>query len=277
MPWIPVQDGLKQLRESRGWSILDLAEACEVSKRQLEQIESKKNPPSFIKPATVDAICQAFGLDLREWETWAVRDRWVVWRPHARRAESDDSAVLGLGLVGTLEARAKVERDLELHDRRVQTSRGLLPLLGLDWMSKVLTKAQPFDGKLFVVTGIVHQQSRMPSSSARVLGSEPRRDFPDLAHGRQAASPIRHGLRDEGRREQPIDGIARDDHARDDDCAGGLRAAQRPLAGIHGLRRQQPHAGKEIRLRDRGNHLDRRRACAGRSQFPPPVATSLTV
>src|SRR5262249_43495891 len=130
MPWIPVEDGLKRLRESRGWSTLDLVEASGVSKRQLEQIESKKEPPTFIKPATVDAICQAFALDLRDWENWAPRDRWVAWKPHTR-AEVDDSAVLGLRVVGTLEARAKMERDLGLHDQTVQTSRGPLPLLGL--------------------------------------------------------------------------------------------------------------------------------------------------
>ncbi len=172
MPWIPVQDGLKRLRESRGWSIADLVEACDVSKRQTEQIESKTKPPSFIKPATVDAICQAFGLDLREWESWSARDRWVVWEPHTRRP-ADDSAALSLGVVGTIDGRAKMERDLKLHDLSVETARGQLPLLGLDWMSKVLTKPKLYEGKAFVVSGVVHQHSRMPSSTASVLRSDP--------------------------------------------------------------------------------------------------------
>src|SRR5262249_39507667 len=72
-----------------------------------------------------------------------------------------------------LASRAKIEREMELHDQSVDTPRGLLPLLGLDLVSKCFTKPKAFEGRLFVAVGIVLQHAGLPSSNARKLGSNP--------------------------------------------------------------------------------------------------------
>jgi len=159
------------MRESRGWSVLDLVDKTDVSERQLQALESRK-PPSFVRADTADKISAAFGLKLTEWKNWKSDDRWILWVPHSR-SDDLDADDPNLPPVGTLPQRAKMERDLGLHEQMIETPDGALDLLGLDRMHKCFSIPKAFEGHRFLVIGRVDQHASLPSSAARVLGAHP--------------------------------------------------------------------------------------------------------
>lgn len=162
-------DGVRKMREGRGWSLQDLEDNCGVSIRSLTKLESR-TPPEYVKPHNAETISLAFGYKLTEYKHWPAEAKWIVWRAKRERHRSDGD-VPQLAAVGTLGKCARSERDLNLHAVTIQTSDGPFELLGLERLEKALTMSKAHAGKVFAVAGNIDQHAPMPSSVSRRLGS----------------------------------------------------------------------------------------------------------
>jgi hypothetical protein len=171
MPWVPVKHALRKLREARGWSLKELEDESGVTVRSLTALEARK-PPSFVKPENAEAISLAFDLDLKKYDDWPPKARWIVWKATRDGGGGDDDTAQ-LPVHGTLSKASQIERELGLHATTIQTSEGPAALLGLDRLNKALTLPKAHADQVFAVCGKVDQHKGMPSSVSKRLGVAP--------------------------------------------------------------------------------------------------------
>ena len=174
MAW-KIQNGvLKRLREMRGMSVTKLAAKAKISDTQIRSYESDR-PPSEVRPENAEAVSTALGLGkLLTWEEWPDADRWIEWNDPEGTTKIEGGDGREVSPFGTLAARARKERKLKLHGKKVVMPSGKsVELLSLTNLECLLTAPKKYDGCEFAIVGKVDQQTSLPSSTAKVLGADP--------------------------------------------------------------------------------------------------------
>jgi len=182
MPWKPIKGALRRAREARGWTGPILAARSEVSLRQIRNLESD-DPPEWYRIITLDKLTVALHRQKEHlaqyWETTTSGPSLARGGPGYEPAapgdpelEQDGAAVAGLPPLGTLSARARLERQLGLQDLKLCTRSGTCDLLGLDKFKRVFSRPKAHDCKQFAVQGTIDDYMGISSAQARVLDAE---------------------------------------------------------------------------------------------------------
>jgi transcriptional regulator with XRE-family HTH domain len=179
VPWLPRPDELRRLRERLAWSAELLALKAGVSDRAIRAIESAR-PPKTVRASTVAALAKALGSAPEALATWvshattasAATTTMATATPPLPRAP-DDGETASAGLPSsTLAQRARLERQLGRHARRVTTPSGEYPLLGPDRLNRLYTHFKDYEGERFAVVGRIEDHRGMPAPAATVLATE---------------------------------------------------------------------------------------------------------
>jgi transcriptional regulator with XRE-family HTH domain len=171
VPYVPVKHALRKVRERLGMTVADLADKSGVSEKMIHKYESRE-PPSFVRADNAALIADALGLNLRVYDTWASRDKWIEWLSH-RGSDDVSSSEPHVHQVTTLARYAKLEKDLGLHAVTLQTSAGPGDLLGQYRQHKVFNVPKFYEKHVFVVVGKVDALQTLNSSAAKKIGAAP--------------------------------------------------------------------------------------------------------
>jgi transcriptional regulator with XRE-family HTH domain len=172
VPWVPKADELRRLRERLAWSAELLAAKTGVSDRAIRAIESA-HPPKTVRASTVAALAKALGSTPEVLATWVSTLSAAAALPPAPPAPPvppPSAASAGLPS-STLAQRARLERQLGGHARRVSTPTGDYPLLGPDRLNRLYTHFLDYEDERFAVVGRIEDHRGMPEPAATVLAA----------------------------------------------------------------------------------------------------------
>lgn len=152
----------------RGWTQAMVAARSGMSVRQIKSHESRR-PPKSIRADYLLALAEVFKKDLKQIAEFDGPPDSQPSPPsasHARKPVGEASvSELEQSINGgepqssapptlsTLSQRSERERQLRLDDVRIETSRGPLPLLGLNWFKLIWSRPLKYDGARFVIIG----------------------------------------------------------------------------------------------------------------------------
>jgi transcriptional regulator with XRE-family HTH domain len=168
LKWVLTRGVLRKLRMERGWTQAMVAARSGMSVRQVKSHESRR-PPKSIRSDYLLALAEVFKKDLKqiaEFDGPADSQPSPPSASHARKPVGEASvSELEQSINGgepqstapptlsTLSQRSERERQVRLDDVRIETSRGPLPLLGLNWFKLIWSRPLKYDGARFVIIG----------------------------------------------------------------------------------------------------------------------------
>ncbi len=159
----------RKSRQAEGWTLEILAARSGLSARQLKAHESRK-PPKTIHAENLKAIAGAFRKPMEELADWVSSGQPTPSAESGPAPEGDTTAkATVLPSLSTLSKRATRERQLELHDIKVQLTSETLPLLGLQWFKLVWSRPVKHDGYRFVVIGDVDDHQGLNRATRKVF------------------------------------------------------------------------------------------------------------
>jgi transcriptional regulator with XRE-family HTH domain len=153
VPWVPIKGALKQAREAAGLKQEALAARAEVSVRTVKALESDK-PPATMTVRTYDGLSGVLRKPVVPFARWVGGSSDSTDRPQEVSAEIAENREK-LPARSTVSLLAERERTLDLHDVKVKTAGGELPLLGLNWFKRIWSRPTKHDGMRFLVAGCV--------------------------------------------------------------------------------------------------------------------------
>lgn len=169
LKWVLLRGVLRKLRMERGWTQAIVAARSGMSVRQIKSHESRR-PPKSIRSDYLLALAEVFGKkDLKhiaEFDGPADSQPSPPSASHARKPSSGASVseledTINGGepqnaappILSTLSQRSERERELGLDQVMVETPRGRLPLLGLNWFKLIWSRPLKYDGARFLIIG----------------------------------------------------------------------------------------------------------------------------
>jgi hypothetical protein len=167
MPWILIPGALRRVRKAKKLDRKAAAKLVKLDERTLHRHETEGLAPRTLQVETVNRYAKGYDVE---------RDAFVRWSDHeeeatARKRRSDRVEDPAAPKIATLTQRAKHELLIKAQ-KSIAVGDESLEVVGNVIIRECMNTFAPYEGKRFVVEGMVDDTDYIPEPAMRVLGGK---------------------------------------------------------------------------------------------------------
>lgn len=167
MPWILIPGALRRIRKGKKLDRKAAAKKVKLDERTIHRHESEELAPRSLQVETVNRYCAGYDVEPEAFARWSDHEEEAT----ARKERSDRIRDPAAPRVATLTQRAKHELAIKAQ-KAIVVGGESLDVVGNVIIRDCMNTFAPYEGKRFVVEGIIEDTDYIPEPAMKALGGK---------------------------------------------------------------------------------------------------------